>query len=306
MLFHPRHNGDVDPYQLGASSNRKLWWRCGRCGLEWQGRRRQSQQRKRLPALRPRATRPRPGPRPRRADARGQAAQSRRGAPSGSQRRARPPPARGGVGPQGLVALSRLRPRLAGNRQEHGGSRPRLPQLRSPARRAQAGPRAGRALVALRRPDLVAELHPTHNRELVPYQLAAGSSRRVWWQCGACHRQWRARVSDRNRGAGCPRCGRAQRRQAAPRPKRALALRKATRSRRRAAPNPQRRPGPKRASRRVEAQGLLALPALRSRVARRRRQPHPRRRPPEMRASKARMRRTGSSETRQQAARHSR
>jgi hypothetical protein len=32
--LHPERNGDLDPYALGAGSNRMVWWRC-KAGHEW-------------------------------------------------------------------------------------------------------------------------------------------------------------------------------------------------------------------------------------------------------------------------------
>lgn len=29
-------NGDVDPYEIGQHSHRKVWWRCNECSHEWQ------------------------------------------------------------------------------------------------------------------------------------------------------------------------------------------------------------------------------------------------------------------------------
>lgn len=36
--LHPSRNATLDPNALGASSNLPVWWRCGRCGFEWQQR----------------------------------------------------------------------------------------------------------------------------------------------------------------------------------------------------------------------------------------------------------------------------
>jgi Probable Zinc-ribbon domain len=81
--------------------------------------------------------------------------------------------------------------------------------------------------LAVLRPDLAAELHPTRNGELDPYQLGAGSRRRLWWRCGSCGHEWRTAVRGRSsEGYGCPRCAR-ERRVAAQRrvpPERSLAL----------------------------------------------------------------------------------
>ena len=63
--------------------------------------------------------------------------------------------------------------------------------------------------LGVRRPDLVAELHPTMNGELDPYALGASSHRRLWWRCAAGH-EWQTTVNTRSRGCGCPTCSRGQ------------------------------------------------------------------------------------------------
>ena len=55
------------------------------------------------------------------------------------------------------------------------------------------------------RPDLVAEWHPERNLELSPTDVLPHAHREVWWRCGAGH-SWRARLTARARGDGCPEC----------------------------------------------------------------------------------------------------
>jgi hypothetical protein len=50
------------------------------------------------------------------------------------------------------------------------------------------------------------EWHESRNGGLRPDDVSIGSSRRVWWRCGAGH-EWQARVANRARGGtGCPYC----------------------------------------------------------------------------------------------------
>jgi putative zinc ribbon protein/ROS/MUCR transcriptional regulator protein len=61
--------------------------------------------------------------------------------------------------------------------------------------------------VAALRPDLAAQLHAARNGDLDPQTLGLGSTRRVWWRCGACGYEWRASIRHRvSTGAGCRRC----------------------------------------------------------------------------------------------------
>lgn len=57
-------------------------------------------------------------------------------------------------------------------------------------------------------PALAAELHPTKNGSLTGDQIVAGTSRKLWWQCGTCSHEWQAIGSNRLKGSGCPMCQR--------------------------------------------------------------------------------------------------
>lgn len=54
-------------------------------------------------------------------------------------------------------------------------------------------------------PELAIEWAKNRNGDLTPYDVSAGSNKRVWWKCSEGH-EWVASVNDRNRGNGCPTC----------------------------------------------------------------------------------------------------
>ena len=55
-------------------------------------------------------------------------------------------------------------------------------------------------------PELTKEWHPTKNI-LSPYQVTAGSGKKVWWMCNQCDHEWSARISARtSQKQGCPIC----------------------------------------------------------------------------------------------------
>ena len=65
-------------------------------------------------------------------------------------------------------------------------------------------------------PSLSVEWHPSKNAPLTPYEVTAGSGKRVWWLCPIGH-EYQATIHDRNtdntqspnnrkRGIGCPCC----------------------------------------------------------------------------------------------------
>jgi DNA-directed RNA polymerase subunit RPC12/RpoP len=55
------------------------------------------------------------------------------------------------------------------------------------------------------RPDVAADWHPTKNGTLTARDVAAFSSRSVWWMCKKGH-EWSASLSNRTQGNGCPYC----------------------------------------------------------------------------------------------------
>jgi rubrerythrin len=77
-------------------------------------------------------------------------------------------------------------------------------------RQRERGPRpvSKERSLAARRPELVAELHPTRTPDIDPTTLGAGSGFKAWWRCAACGHDWAATVRNRANGSGCPRCAR--------------------------------------------------------------------------------------------------
>ena len=55
-------------------------------------------------------------------------------------------------------------------------------------------------------PSLSVEWHPSKNAPLTPYEVTAGSGKRVWWLCPKCGYEWQASPNNRKRGIGCPCC----------------------------------------------------------------------------------------------------
>eukprot|EP00128_Syssomonas_multiformis_P003578 Colp12_sorted_trinity150504_noHs@2 len=60
-------------------------------------------------------------------------------------------------------------------------------------------------------PKVAAEWHPTKNGEVTTKDVAHGSGRKVWWQCGQGH-EWEAHIIRRTHATtGCPECAHARR-----------------------------------------------------------------------------------------------
>lgn len=61
--------------------------------------------------------------------------------------------------------------------------------------------------LAILKPELVKEWHPTKNGDLKPQDISPGSSRKVWWKCSKNEEhEWEALVSNRSKGSGCAVC----------------------------------------------------------------------------------------------------
>jgi hypothetical protein len=56
-------------------------------------------------------------------------------------------------------------------------------------------------------PKLAKEWHPIKNGDLTPFDIGAGSTKKVWWKCdkGDDH-EWEANIGSRSRGNGCSIC----------------------------------------------------------------------------------------------------
>ena len=56
-------------------------------------------------------------------------------------------------------------------------------------------------------PEIAKEWHPTKNEDLTPFQITAGSNKKVWWKCdkGDDH-EWKAQPNNIKNGDSCPIC----------------------------------------------------------------------------------------------------
>ena len=194
--LHPTRNGDLDPYALAPTSSRRVWWRCPRCGHEWQT--------------------------PVGARARGDSCREcAKRAQIGRRVRVRPGQSLAELRPD---LAAELHPIRSGDLDPHAVARWSVVPVwwrcascgheweLSPRNRtgcpwcaAHRVPRE-RSLAALR-PDLAAELHPSRNGDVDPSVIGVTSSLKLWWRCKACGREWRASVRARSPGGGgCRSC----------------------------------------------------------------------------------------------------
>jgi Zn finger protein HypA/HybF involved in hydrogenase expression len=68
-------------------------------------------------------------------------------------------------------------------------------------------PRKKRLPMSVTHPALALEFHPNKNGELLPTEITAGTSKKLWWVCKKCEHEWQAPGARRKyRGSGCPAC----------------------------------------------------------------------------------------------------
>ncbi len=207
--LHPERNPTVpDTSAIAAKSSRKLWWLCERCGHEWEatvgsraagsGCPECDHERKR----RPRTT------------AHEQSLQAKH-----PELFAEWHPTRNtDLDPASLSPGSKHRAwwscaacghqwQTAVHNRARGSGCPVCSVKRRARTQSMAAP--ARSL-AVRHPNVAAELHPERNPGIDPVRLGARSGLKLWWQCATCGHAWKTAVSTRTDGCGCPACYRAK------------------------------------------------------------------------------------------------
>ena len=194
--LHPTRNGDLDPYAVAPTSSRRVWWRCASCGHEWET------------AVGARAR----GDGCRECTSQGRIGRRVRVRPGQSLAELRPdlaaelhPSRNGDLDPQAVARWSVVpvwwRCASCGHEWEVSAQQ----RMGCPWCAAHRVPRE-RSLAVLR-PDLAAELHPSRNGDLDPYAIGPTSSLKLWWRCRGCGREWSASVRARSTGGGgCRSC----------------------------------------------------------------------------------------------------
>ncbi len=197
--WHPTKNNGLTPYEITAKTGRKVWWRCSKCGNEWEA----------VVANRSKGV----------------------GCPECGKKIIsikKSKPARG-------QSLAENNPELAAewNIEKNGILKPETVSIKSHKKvwwlcrtcgyewtetiknravgngcPACSGHNVwvGHNDLETVRPDLAAEWHPMKNGDLTQRDVTTGSNRKVWWLCPKCGKEWTAIVANRTKGKGCPRC----------------------------------------------------------------------------------------------------
>lgn len=208
--WHPTRNQGLSPETLGVSSRRVVWWRCSRCGHEWQA------------TVASRAQTSSGCPRCVSEDASRRAlsmlkARVLERAPERSLLVTHPelvaelhPTRNPGFDPEFLLvgsgkvlwwrcATCGHEWRANVSNRARGGGCPACSGYYTPP---------SRSLAALH-PELLTEWHPSRNKGIDPFRYSPGSRKTVWWRCAKCRHEWRARIEQRaQHDAGCPECRR--------------------------------------------------------------------------------------------------
>lgn len=192
-------NGELRPEQFVIGSERKVWWKCARCGQSWQ------------------------------------ATIASRTRPNGTGC----PYCAGKLPIPGKTDLASMRPDIAAqwDYAKNNGRRPEDFTVKSGVKvwwhcsnckqsweAAIAGrtrengsgcpfcegklPIPGKTDLASLRPDLAAEWDYEANNGKRPEEFTISSGKKAWWKCSDCGRSWEARIEARTMsdGTGCPYC----------------------------------------------------------------------------------------------------
>jgi predicted nucleic acid-binding Zn-ribbon protein len=209
--LHPTRNPAIDLSAIGAKSSRKLWWRCERCGHEWES----TVGARTAGSGCPECARARlRGPRPVALD------RSLRALHPGllvewhPTRNSDLDPARVSPGSKQKVwwrcaaCRHEWQSTVCNRTRVHGSGCPACGLKRRARTQSEVDP--ARSL-AVKHPDVAAELHPQRNPGIDPTRLGARSSLKLWWQCPNWGHEWKTAVSTRTDGSSCPACHRAKR-----------------------------------------------------------------------------------------------
>jgi rubrerythrin len=205
----PERAHEVDPFCLGPRSGRKLWWRCPECDHTWSAAPHERVIGGGCPVCAV----------ARRAEANRQVSHERSLAAKRPEllrelhptRNAALDPTKLGAGSGQKVwwhcpecghdwkadpttrARGRGCPACARRRQARLASQQRsiVPRERS---------------IAVLRPELASEIHPTRNGDLNPFTTAAYSNRPLWWLCSTCGNVWKQAPYARWKPGRCPAC----------------------------------------------------------------------------------------------------
>jgi predicted nucleic acid-binding Zn-ribbon protein len=177
-------NSGLDPTAISPKSKRKVWVAMRHLRAQMVCIRAEPDIRTRVPTMRSGTSSAHAEPCRLRPITGGTSPQRDRRAAPHSKRGARRREARGSVQPQGVVAVRQLRSRMAGrlaSRTYAGTGCPVCGLRRRAKTQSKVDPKRS---LAVKHPEIAAQLHPSRNQAIDPAQLGARSGLKLWWRCG--------------------------------------------------------------------------------------------------------------------------
>ena len=197
-------NGNLTPEMFGINSNDRVWWRCHKCGHEWQttiihrGGKRNSGC--------PECSK----------EIRGKSFTKGKVSERGSLAENNPklanewhPTKNGELKPSDITA-SRFKPvwwlcPVCGHEREASPNNRNSKDVGCPCCSGRV-PKIGINDLKTLYPGIAEEWNYENNVELKPEQFLPKSGKKVWWRCHKCGHEWQATINSRTSGHGCPNC----------------------------------------------------------------------------------------------------
>lgn len=191
--WHPTKNVDISPSEVSFGSSKIVWWKCSKCGYEWQATLKSRSKGNGCPFCSGRTI-----------------------IPGGNDLAARfpqiakewHPTKNGNLTPYSIAPGSHTKVwwQCVNGHEWQASPNHRTSKTRNcPYCCANPKVLTGTNDLASKYPNLAKEWHPTKNGSLTPDNVTAYSSKRVWWKCPKGH-EWRTAVNHRANGSQCPIC----------------------------------------------------------------------------------------------------
>ena len=204
--WHGTRNGDLTPALVMSASKVKAWWKCPKCGNEWQATVASRTRGHGCPSCARRAN----------GLAHSRPASGKSLADLFPEIAAEWHPSRNvGLRPENIGYASNKKVwwlcSACGNEwQIQVCNRTRGSSCRECAMAAKRMPKSGESL-ADKRPEVAREWHPTLNGNVSASDVKPYAGHKAWWLCADCRHEWQASVDNRSAGSACPVCARSAR-----------------------------------------------------------------------------------------------
>lgn len=180
--WHPTKNGDITPKDVTEDTIQRAYWICSDCGHEF------------VAYVHSRAKK-----------------QHRSGCPKCFERK-RADRAREIQAEKEAQKPSRKRNEKKEEPQEDPAPE-KKPQEEKPTAAAVPAGQENLRTLAVKKPQLAKEWHPTKNGNVTPNDVLVSWEDGAWWKCSECGHEWSARIDLRCKGGRCPACSEREKKQ---------------------------------------------------------------------------------------------